>query len=261
MTGYIITGFAVGFVIGLTGVGGGSLMTPSLILFFGIQPAVAVGTDLLYAALTKACGALVHRKHGTIEWRVVKHMAYGSVPAALLTIYLLDYLQSRGADYQRMMSAILAAAMMLTALFLLFQKQLRQFSEAEHLAWIRALHRRSRIPPTCVAGVALGFLVTLSSVGAGVIGAAFLIMLYPEWRPVRIVGTDLAHAVLLTAVAGLGHVHLGTVDWGLLFSLLVGSLPGVYLGSQLGVRLPDEIMRWVLGTLLFLLGGGLLLSL
>lgn len=256
----VLLGFLVGFVIGLTGVGGGSLMTPALILVFGIKPIVAVGTDLLYAALTKAGGVFVHNREKNIDWRVVLTMACGSVPASVCAIFLLKKLDTEGADYQGLVMGLLAGALILTALFLLFRRQLLNFSKHERFLLLKLLHAKHCTPMTVAAGAVIGLLVTLSSVGAGVIGAVFLLLLYPRLRPVQVVGTDLAHAVPITTIAGLGHVHLGTVDFILLSTLLLGSLPGIFLGSHVGTLLPDRVMRPLLAALLLLLGVRLLLQ-
>ena len=251
---YTITGFVVGFIIGLTGVGGGSLMTPILVLLFGFKPAIAVGTDLLYASITKASGLFVHHRRGTIEWRIVGLLACGSVPASLVSIYLLGNLDRSGVDYDRIICVSLSIALILTSLVLLFKGRLQSFSQNERFAAVRALHRRFRTPMTVLAGALIGSLVALSSVGAGALGAAILFFLYPRIRAITIVGTDLAHAIPITAIAGLGHAHLGTVNYMLLASLLVGSLPGIYLGSHMGARLPDRVVRPILASMLLVIG-------
>ena len=251
---YIATGFLVGFVIGLTGVGGGSLMTPALVLFFGIQPAIAVGTDLLYAAVTKSGGIFVHHTNGTIEWKIVGLLSLGSIPSTLFSIFLLKHLEMEKIEYDHLITLVLSIALILTSLVLLFRTQLHTISQYERFALIRAFHRRMRSPITVMFGALIGFLVALSSVGAGAIGAAILFFLYPRLRAVTIVGTDLAHAVPITAIAGLGHAHIGTVNYLLLASLLIGSLPGIYLGSHTGFKLPDRIVRPVLALMLFLIG-------
>ncbi|MCZ6718788.1 MAG: sulfite exporter TauE/SafE family protein [Gammaproteobacteria bacterium] len=251
---YTIAGFVVGFIIGLTGVGGGSLMTPILVLGFGIAPAIAVGTDLLYAAVTKCGGVFVHNKHRTIEWKIVGLLSLGSVPAALVAVWLLKALQAQGVNYDGLITSSLSIALILTSLVLLFKARLVALSQDERLSTMRALHRRLQAPMTIFAGVILGFLVTFSSVGAGALGAAILFFLYPRRRAISIIGTDLAHAVPLTAIAGLGHMHLGTVDFMLLASLLLGSLPGIYLGSHLGTQLPDKVVRPVLASMLLVIG-------
>ena len=252
-------GFLVGFVVGLTGVGGGSLMTPVLILLFGIKPVVAVGTDLLYAAITKSGGVFVHNRKRNIQWRVVMLMALGSVPASICTILLLRSMSVAELEYQAWVMRVLSAALLLTALFLFFRERLMIASQHESFALLRLMHKRYKSPMTVVAGAIIGFLVTFSSVGAGVIGAVFLFLLYPGLRPIQVVGTDLAHAVPITAIAGLGHFHLGNIDFILLGYLLLGSLPGIFWGSHVGTLLPDRVMRPVLAILLLLLGVGLLL--
>lgn len=251
---YTISGFVVGFIVGLTGVGGGSLMTPILVLLFGFKPAVAVGTDLLYAALTKSGGVFVHQSRGSIEWEIVGLLALGSVPATVISVFVLKHLGAAGVNYDRIITVALSIALILTSLVLMFKGRLQSLSQADGFSAIRAVHRRLRKPMTVAAGLIIGTLVTLSSVGAGALGAAFLFFLYPRMRAINIVGTDLAHAVPITAIAGLGHVHLGTVDFMLLLSLLLGSLPGIYLGSHTGANLPDRVVRPILASMLFLIG-------
>ncbi|MGH8593771.1 MAG: sulfite exporter TauE/SafE family protein [Gammaproteobacteria bacterium] len=252
--GYTLSGFIVGLIVGLTGVGGGSLMTPILVVVFGIKPAIAVGTDLLYAAITKSGGVFVHHRQQTIEWKVVGLLALGSVPTALVTIAVLKALTAKGINYENVMTTTLGVALILTALVLLFKNQLLQIGRHEKLAAVKAMHRQLQTPITVAAGAILGVLVTLSSVGAGALGAAVLFFLYPRYPAVSIVGTDIAHAVPLTAVAGLGHAHLGTVDYSLLVSLLLGSLPGIVIGSRFAVRLPDRLVRSLLASMLLLIG-------
>jgi hypothetical protein len=251
---YTLSGFVVGFIVGLTGVGGGSLMTPLLVLVFGIKPVVAVGTDLLYAAITKSGGILVHNKRGTIEWPIVGLLATGSVPASLAALLVIGHLERSGIDYDRVITLSLGIALILTSLVLIFRNPLQALSTSERLTPVREMHRRLRKPMTAVCGAIIGTLVTLSSVGAGALGAAFLFFLYPRMRPINIVGTDLAHAVPITAIAGLGHAQLGTVNYPLLASLLIGSLPGIWLGSHTGFRLPDHIVRPILAGMLLLIG-------
>jgi uncharacterized membrane protein YfcA len=251
---FIFAGFLVGFIIGLTGVGGGSLMTPILMLGFSIKPVIAVGTDLLYAAITKSGGVFVHNKHSTIEWKIVFLMALGSIPATLISILILNHLGAAGINYERLITTMLSIALILTSLVLLFKGRLQALSRSEHLVSVRVLHHRLREPMTIAAGALIGTLVAFSSVGAGALGAAILFFLYPRMRAIAIVGTDLAHAVPITAIAGLGHVHLGTVDFILLGNLLMGSLPGIYLGSHIGTQLPDKIVRPLLASMLLIIG-------
>jgi uncharacterized membrane protein YfcA len=251
---YTVSGFTVGFIVGLTGVGGGSLMTPILVFLFGIKPVIAVGTDLLYAALTKGGGIWVHQRQGTIDWKIVGLLAAGSLPTSALMIILLKHFDARGLNYEHLITSTLGVALVLTSLVLLLKTQLLALSKNERFAAIRTVHTRLRIPMTIGAGIVIGALVTLSSVGAGALGAAILFFLFPRMPAINIVGTDLAHAVPLTAIAGLGHVHLGTVDFELLGSLLLGSLPGIYLGSHVGFRLPETVIRPVLASMLLMIG-------
>ncbi len=247
--GFIVSGFGVGLLVGITGVGGGALMTPLLIFGFGIAPAVAVGTDLIFAAITKASGVWTHARQSTVDWLVVRRLASGSLPAAVLTLLLLGEIDTHSAQAQSLITSILGVALMLTAAALLWRS--RMVLSPRKLAGIEP---RSVAPATVATGVVLGVLVTLTSVGAGALGAAVLFWLYPRFKAVRVVGTDLAHAVPLTAVAGLGHWQMGTVDVALLGMLLVGSLPGIYLGSRLSARVPERWLRPALATLLLLIG-------
>ena len=251
---YTAVGFLVGFIVGLTGVGGGSLMTPILVLGFSISPVIAVGTDLLYAAVTKSGGILVHHAKNTIDWNIVKLLSAGSIPSACISIFILKHMVASGIDYEHVITTPLSIALILTSLVLLFKGQIQKLSQDERLSGIKTFHRELRKPLTIFSGVLIGFLVTLSSVGAGALGAAILFFLYPRMRAISIVGTDLAHAVPITAIAGFGHAHLGTVDYLLLGSLLIGSIPGVYMGSNLGSYLPEKIIRPVLASMLFMIG-------
>ena len=251
---YVIAGFVVGFVIGLSGVGGGSLMTPLLVLGFGIKPAIAVGTDLLYAAITKGSGVFVHHRRRNVDWRIVGQMAVGSIPSTLATLLLLKQLRMQGIDFEGLITTALGIALILTSLVLVFKGSLERLSQKEQLSAVRALHRYLQGPMTVFSGVLIGALVTLSSVGAGALGAAILFFLYPRMRVANVVGTDLAHAVPLTAIAGFGHLHLGTVNLELLAYLVLGSLPGIYMGSHLSTLVPEKLLRLFLAGLLFLVG-------
>lgn len=252
---YTVTGFVIGAIIGLTGIGGGSLMTPALILY-GIPPVTAVGTDLLYASITKCGGVWAHQREGNINWRVVGLMALGSMPTAVLMVWLLHSLQVRDAAYQTIITAVLGVSLILTSLVLLFSTRLRQYARKARGTVLAGIHKRWAGRVTVLGGVTLGVLVTLSSVGAGALGTAMLVVLYPRLAAARIVGIDLAHAVPLTAIAGFGHLWIGTVDLQLLIALLIGSLPGVALGTRMGSILPDQLMRGVLGCMLMAIGVG-----
>jgi len=248
---YVISGSVVGFVVGLTGVGGGALMTPLLVLFFGIPPVTAVGTDLLFASITKVAGVGVHARRGNVEWRIAGLLACGSVPAALATLVVLEHLAAEGVSIDGLVTPVLGGALILTAFALLFKGRLQE------KGWLvgRGLSERGRAIATVVTGAVLGALVTISSIGAGALGIAALLFLYPQLPAVRIVAADLAHAVGLTAVAGLGHLHMGTVDLNLLATLLIGSLPGIYLGSHLSASIPERVLRSALAAMLLLIGG------
>jgi len=252
---HIAAGSLVGFVIGLTGVGGGSLMTPILVLGFGISPAIAVGTDLFYASLTKASGIFFHHKQKNIDWRVVGLLAAGSVPSALITVSLLEELKAAGLNSDRLMMLTLSVMLILTSFIILIKERLVSYMNHRHgdSNFIRIL-KAYRPHITVLSGACLGILVTISSVGAGAIGSAILFLLYPSKRPIQIVGTDIAHAVPLTAIAGLGHLHFGSVDFDLLVGLLLGGIPAIYLGSLFGRYIPDHYLKLAIACLLFAMG-------
>ena len=265
---YVFAGMVVGLVVGLTGVGGGSLMTPLLILFFGISPTTAVGTDLLYAAITKSGGAVVHGFKQTINWRVVGLMASGSVPASLLVVTLLSGDQLAWQSKNQVLVVALGVMLLLTACALIFRESLRRWSHRRQaIAAHGDAHVFADTPAwlaspisTVVLGAVIGVVVSLSSVGAGAVGVTVLLLLYPHMPIARVVGTDIAHAIPLTLVAGLGHAAVGHVDWWLLLTLIVGSLPGVALGSYLATRLPENFVRRALIVLLLLTGGRLVFT-
>jgi uncharacterized membrane protein YfcA len=248
---FIFAGFFVGMVIGLTGVGGGSLMTPILIFFFGIKPYMAVGTDLLFAAFTKMGGTVRLARARVIDWRVVLHLSAGSIPAALITLWILHRLGPANPAVQSLMTDTLGFALLLTAAAT-FYKALRGKSVPLRLApgqeKLAATARHWSLP--LLFGAVIGTLVTLTSVGAGAIGVTVLMILYPLLPLPRIVAADIAYAVPLTLVAGLGHASIGSVDWSLLAKLLAGSLPGIWLGSHLMTRVPERAIRSVLSVLL-----------
>ncbi len=251
---YAVSGLAVGLLVGFTGVGGGSLMTPLLVLLFGIHPATAVGTDLLYAGLTKICGSAVHGFNDSIDWRVLRRLALGSIPATAVTIWGLSYfgVESKGASTTNT-TTLGFALIFLTAVTLVFRRRFLAaaglFLDERTVGEIAAL--------TTALGVVLGILVSITSVGAGAIGATVLLTLYPKMATVRIVGTDIAHAVPLTLLAGAGHWWLATVDWALLASLLVGSIPGIMIASHFAARVPDRVLRPLMAGTLALVGGRL----
>ncbi|MCQ4144378.1 sulfite exporter TauE/SafE family protein [Vogesella sp. AC12] len=253
--GYIIAGLAVGFIVGLTGVGGGSLMTP-ILLWFGINPATAVGTDLLYACITKMGGVWVHHKHKHIDWHITKLLAIGSVPASLLTVIVLHYLQLDTQAANSLIKVMLGFALILTALAILFKpwilRQIARFMPTRPEGYIPT-------KATVFTGVVLGVIVTLSSIGAGALGTLAIFALYPLLPTARLVGTEIAHAVPLTLVAGLGHASMGNMDYGLLAQLLIGSLPGIWLGSHLTRRVAERWLRPALALMMALIGAKLVL--
>jgi uncharacterized membrane protein YfcA len=250
---YTLSGFLVGAIVGVTGVGGGSLMTPLLVLVFGVSPTTAVATDLLYAAATKSGGMWVHAKRGGVDWKLVGRLASGSVPASVVTLAVLHFAAFDKAQLSAVMTTALGFALLLTAVALLCKERIVRWS-----ARFTPVPARTSAA-IVVTGVVLGVLVTLSSVGAGALGVAALTVLAPGMAAVRIVGSDIAHAVPLTLVAGLGHAATGAVDWTLLGSLLLGSLPGIWLGSMLSHRLPELLLRRTLACMLILIGGKLAL--
>ena len=248
---FILAGFVVGLVIGLTGVGGGSLMTPILIFFFGIKPYLAVGTDLLFAAFTKMGGTVRLARAGHVDWPVVLNLSAGSIPASLITLYVLHNLGAASASVQKLMTTSLGVALLLTASATLY-KALRGKAAPNAIApgqeALAARPRHWSLP--LLFGAVIGSLVTLTSVGAGAIGVTVLMLLYPLLPLPRIVAADISYAVPLTLVAGLGHASLGSVNWPLLLSLLAGSLPGIWLGSHLMFKTPERLIRSLLSVLL-----------
>ncbi|MDA3920432.1 MAG: sulfite exporter TauE/SafE family protein [Salinisphaera sp.] len=262
MIAFVVAGLLVGLAVGLTGVGGGSLMTPLLILIFGFEPASAVGTDLLYAAGTKGFGTWLHGRQQTVDWKIVGLMASGSLPAAVLTVGCL-YFVGIQPWVQHLMVITLGLAMIVTAVLTLMRGRLdafvRRHSLLDDTHSVSALERW-RPAITVSGGALLGLLVSLSSVGAGVLGTTMLLILYPRIPAVRVVGTDIAHAVPLTLVAGLGHLTLGTTDLPVLLFLLIGSLPGIYLGTRLASRLPDRSLRPIISVLLLFVAMSMLLK-
>ncbi|REC94523.1 sulfite exporter TauE/SafE family protein [Kushneria indalinina] len=245
---YVLAGAGVGIAVGLSGIGGGSLMTP-ILLTFGFPPHVAVGTDLLYAAFTKISGIASHQRQGHIDWKVMLRLSAGSVPAAIVTVFLLNRFFTGAHDYSGLITTTLGIMLILTAAVLIFKTPLQRWT-GQGDRWVN----RHVAPLTLVAGIVLGVCVTLSSVGAGVFGTAVLMLLYPFFTSGRIVGTDIAHAVPLTLVAGGGHLLLGNVDFALLLALLVGSVPAIHLGAWLSKYLPDNLLRVMLTLLLLSMG-------
>ncbi|MBC3931457.1 sulfite exporter TauE/SafE family protein [Undibacterium curvum] len=244
---YVLSGFAVGVLVGLTGVGGGSLMTPLLTLLFGVSPSVAVGTDLAFASVTKVAGTLTHKMRSTVEWRVVRLLCIGALPAALVATLFLKQFGTLNKEIGLIIRYSIAGSVLLTVVALLFK--------ARMVNWLNA-HPKKQLQgfkldlATVIAGATLGTLVTISSIGAGAIGATILVMLYPRMPAAHIAGTDIAYAVPLTAIAAVGHWWLGSINWELLGTLLIGSVPGITIGSLAARAVPEKLLRGILATTL-----------
>jgi uncharacterized membrane protein YfcA len=244
---YVFSGFAVGALVGLTGVGGGSLMTPLLTLLFGVSPTVAVGTDLAFASATKVTGTLVHRMNGNVRWNIVLLLCLGALPAALAATLALKQFGALDQGIAHVIRYSIAGSVLLTVVALLFRSRM--------LAWINArpekqLQGTPLALTTVAVGALLGTLVTVSSIGAGAIGATILVLLYPRLSPAEIAGTDIAYAVPLTALAAAGHWWLGSINWELLVTLLLGSVPGITIGSLAARAVPEKILRGLLAMTL-----------
>jgi hypothetical protein len=237
----VVSGFGVGAIVGMTGVGGGSLMTPLLLTVFKLNPAVAIGTDLWFAAITKVSGSAAHHRHGNVDYKVAGLLLLGSIPASLATIGLMHYTGVTKA-WAGTLTLALGIALLLTAVTVAY----RQMWHAVGVRLERWLPAERKAFFTVLSGLVLGVLVSLSSIGAGAIGATLILLLYPRMETRRLVGTDIAHAVPLTLVAGIGHATLGHVNWGLLAALLLGSIPGIWLGAQLTRKLPEQLVRALL---------------
>lgn len=256
---FILAGVLVGFCVGITGVGGGSLMTPILISLFRIEPHIAIGTDLLYAAISKFCGSLVHAKKLNIVWPIVLWLAVGSIPASFITSWVLEHYLSQSTHYKTVLTMVLGFMLTLTGISIIFRSTIEKFfvdlrnkdnhanSSSQNLTETKRVY-------IVIMGIVLGIFVTLSSVGAGAFGVMALIIMFPNLPMIRIIGSDVVHAVLLTFVAGLSHMSSGNVDFHLLMWLLVGSIPAIIIGTLISSRLPEKIIRKVLGITLFALG-------
>ena len=260
---FILAGVLVGFCVGITGVGGGSLMTPILISLFKIEPHIAIGTDLLYAAISKFCGSIVHAKKTNIVWPIVLWLAVGSIPASLATHWVLENYLSQSASYKGILTMVLGFMLTLTGISIVFRgsiekffSKFRQNESLELTEDLANIHLRAKEKQVyiVVMGIVLGIFVTLSSVGAGAFGIMALVLMFPHLPMIRIIGSDVVHAVLLTLVAGLGHLSSGNVDLHLLGWLLVGSIPAIIIGTLISSRLPERMIRKILGITLFALG-------
>ena len=230
----------------MTGVGGGSLMTPLLVLLFGFHPSTAVGTDLLYASVTKSVGTAVHHKGQTVNWKIVAALACGSIPAAILTLSLMAYFDVRTAESAFVLNLLLGGALLLTSVAVFFRPWILRWA-GDH---IDAMEDRRVTRWTVLLGALLGILVSITSVGAGALGTTALLILYPKLPVARIAGSDIAHAVPLTLIAGIGHWLMGSVDLTLMLSLLAGSIPGIIVGSLLATRSSDAVLRPILAVTL-----------
>ncbi len=263
---YILAGVLVGFCVGVTGVGGGSLMTPILISLFKIEPHIAIGTDLLYAAISKFCGSFVHAKKLNIVWPIVLWLALGSIPASLATTWVLDNYLSQSTHYKAILTMVLGFMLTLTGISIVFRTQVERFFSkfGKKLEPQDIEHERQRFKEKrfyiLFMGVILGIFVTLSSVGAGAFGIMALIIMFPNLPMIRIIGSDVVHAVLLTLVAGIGHMNSGNVDFNLLMWLLVGSIPAIVVGTLVSSHLPEKIIRKILGITLFAIGINFMLN-
>jgi hypothetical protein len=250
-----LAGAGTGLLVGMTGVGGGAVMTPLLLLVFGIAPTAAIGTDLWFAALTKLCATRVHHGNGLIDWAVVRRLWAGSLPASALTLAWMAHAPIDAAT-AAFLKTMIAAAVIVTAVAMLLQKALhalgrRLRTQARSAGRFKAW----QAPLTVAAGALLGALVTLTSIGAGALGVVFLAYLYPlRLTPSRLIATDIVHAIPLALFAGAGHLLIGNVDFALLGSLLVGSIPGVIAGAMLSSRLPQALLRMALSAILLFTG-------
>ncbi|MFN3894166.1 MAG: sulfite exporter TauE/SafE family protein [Acinetobacter sp.] len=260
---FILAGVLVGFCVGVTGVGGGSLMTPILISLFRIEPHIAIGTDLLYAAISKFCGSFVHAKKMNIVWPIVIWLAVGSIPASFATHWVLENYLSQSMHYKAVLTMVLGFMLTITGLSILFRTQIENLFNkyrkqelpdmTQDLEKVKLQAKEKRVA-IIIMGIILGIFVTLSSVGAGAFGIMALVVMFPNLPMIRIIGSDVVHAVLLTLVAGLGHMSSGNVDFMLLMWLLVGSIPAIIVGTLLSSRMPEKLIRKILGITLFALG-------
>ena len=251
----IAAGAGVGLIVGLTGVGGGSLMTPLLISVFHLDKAVAIGTDLWFAGLTKVSGSVAHHREGHVDYHITKKLLLGSIPASIATMVFM-HLEGISKSRDSTLAYALGIALLLTAITVAFRPVWHRVG-----IWLERWITRERRPAiTVLCGAILGVLVSLSSIGAGALGATMILLLYPRLDMKRLVGTDIAHAVPLTIVAGIGHASLGNVEWVLLIELLAGSIPGIWVGAKLTKQLPETITRFALCICLVIAARKILLT-
>ncbi|MDF0605855.1 sulfite exporter TauE/SafE family protein [Neisseriaceae bacterium TC5R-5] len=253
---YAVAGALTGFVVGLTGVGGGALMTPILLLFFGVSPTTAIATDLWFAAITKIVGARVHHTSGNVDWQVAKRLWLGSLPMALIVIVLV----SLGVQIIKVswLAKAIGVVVLITAVGLLLAPRLMKFARARRLSQPKHF-KAMQATLTVMSGAILGTCVALTSVGAGALGSVMLLYLYPlRMTPHRLVATDIVHAIPLAIVAGLGYLFAGMVDWGMLLSLLIGSIPAVIVGSTLANKITGRWIQITLAVVLIAAGAKIL---
>ena len=250
----VLAGFFIGTIVGISGIGAGSITTPFLLLY-GVSPIVAVGTNLFYTAATKLSALWIYQREGVIQWRIVCLLCLGSIPATGLILSLLNHYDAKGYDFNGLITLLIGISLVLNASVMLFKTHLMHVS-----ATPKPLRQNTRAWATVAAGFAIGTLVSLSSIGAGTLGAAILLLIYPNLPARNIVGVDIAHAVPLALVAGFGHWHLGSIDFALLLNLLIGSIPGILIGSQLGRYFTDQRLRTLLASLLFCSGLGFVIK-
>jgi uncharacterized membrane protein YfcA len=246
---YPIVGLVVGLLVGLTGVGGGSLMTPTLVFLFKIPVDIAVGTDLIFASLTKIAGVTAHSTRGNVNWRIVTRLGLGSLPASVATILVMGHFKAHGKPLDHIILPVLGVSLVATAAAVMLRKRILAVGSGTF-----NLSEETSNRVAIFVGVLLGVMVTLTSVGSGAIGVAAMMILYPKLRASEVVGSDLAHAIPLVTVAGLGHLQLGNIDYRLLVGLLLGSIPGIYIGSTVSSRLPEVMMRRILAGVLLVMG-------
>jgi uncharacterized membrane protein YfcA len=252
-----VAGFGVGVAVGMTGVGGGSLMTPILVLLFGYAAASAVGTDLWFAAITKIFGGALHQREGTVDWQVLRWMFAGSIPASILTLIWMDLTRSHPTQEGLIVHA-LGAVLLLTAIMMLARKPIQRFAARLNRDTAATL-LRAQSPLTVLAGALLGFIVPLTSVGAGALGTVLLLYIYPlRMTPRRLAGTDIVHAIPLALIAGIGHLLMGNVQLWLLLNLLIGSIPGILFGTLIATRSPELFLRLMIAAILLIVSVKLL---
>lgn len=247
---FVLLGLIVGILIGMTGVGGGSVMTPLLIYGLGVSPIIAVGTDLMFAAITKLFGTAFHHKYGSVNWKIVGLLSSGSIPASLLALFFFNYLEEANSGFESMITTTLGIALIFTSFTLLFKNKLMKFNSSFQISGTPVVNSIK----TIIVGFVLGALVTITSVGGGALGIVALYLIYPHLTGKNLVGTDIAHATLLTLIASIGHLSLGHINFHMLAYLMMGSLPGVYIGTRISTALSESTIRSGLACMLLVVG-------